>query len=70
MNRWARPHVELSVIGLAAVGYFAEIESVASVWRLEISARGTPAREVRRLEDASMVNAFADETQVQNPVFP
>jgi hypothetical protein len=69
MNRWFWPRGRMYRNGLAAVGYFAEIDSVASVWRPEISARGTPAREVRRLEDTSMVNGFSAETQVQIPSF-
>jgi len=40
-----------------------EIESVTSVWRLELVARGTPAREVRRLEDVLIVPSFPAETQ-------
>src|SRR5208337_2828550 len=52
VNRSSWPHT-LNFSGGRRIcdGYFAEIESVASVWRLAISARGTPAREVRRLED-------------------
>jgi hypothetical protein len=69
MNRWFSHVVERTEAGLAAVGYFAEIDSVASVWRPEILARGTPAREVRRLEDTTMVNGFPAETQVQIPSF-
>jgi hypothetical protein len=65
MNRWFWPRGRTYKNGRAAVGYFAESISVASVWRLEISARGTPAREVRRLEDTSMVNSFSAEAQVQ-----
>src|ERR1035438_1624782 len=49
----------------SAVGCFAEIESVTSVWRPERLARGPPAREVRRLEDVSIVPSFRAETQAQ-----
>lgn len=52
---------------LAVLDTFAEIDSVTSVWRPEISARGTPAREVRRLEDASIVTSFQAGRQVQKP---
>jgi len=38
---------------------------VTSVWRPENLARGTPAREVRRLEDVSMVPSFRPRMQVQ-----
>jgi hypothetical protein len=47
----------------AAVVIFFDSESVTSVWRPEPGARGTPAREVRRLEDVFIVPSFAVETQ-------
>jgi hypothetical protein len=53
------------VAGTSAVGCFAEIESVTSVWRPERLARGPPAREVRRLEDVPIVPSFRAATQAQ-----
>lgn len=50
-------------VAVAAVEIFFDIESVTSVWRSEPGARGTPAREVRRLEDVFIVTSFAVETQ-------
>ena len=52
--------------GSFAAGIVNEIESVTSVWRLgpaQREARGTPAREVRRLEDVLIVPSFPVETQ-------
>ena len=51
-------------VAVAAVEIVFGIESVTSVWRPEPRARGTPAREVRRLEDVFIVLSFAAETQV------
>ena len=50
-------------VAVAAVEIFFDIESVTSVWRPESTARGTPAREVRRLEDVLIVPSLAVETQ-------
>jgi hypothetical protein len=50
-------------VAVAAVEIVFGIESVTSVWRPEPKARGTPAREVRRLEDVFIVLSFAAETQ-------
>jgi hypothetical protein len=48
--------------------YFAEIESVTSVWRWTFGAM-TPAREVRRLEDVPIVLSFPPETQALKQFF-
>jgi len=55
-------------IGASAIGIVYEIESVTSIWRPEPTTRGTPAREVRRLEDVPIVPSFAVETQAAKAV--
>ena len=63
MSRTSWPLERIREIGTFAAGLVYEIESVTSVWRPELTARGTPAREVRRLEDVLIVPSFAVETQ-------
>ena len=65
---WPCAHIPARKIGASAVGIVFEIESVTSVWRPEPTARGTPAREVRRLEDVPIVPSFAVETQAAKAV--
>lgn len=53
----------LSLAGVAAVGYFAEIDSVTSVWRSEIGREERLHGKCGDLEDAPIVPSFAAGTQ-------
>ncbi len=52
-----------SLAGVAAVGYFAEIESVTSVWRSELGREERLHGKCGDLEDAPIVLSFAAGTQ-------
>jgi len=65
----ARTLTWLQAVGASAVEYFAESDLLRPSSAPINLARGTPARKVRRLEDASILPSFAAKKQAQKLFF-